>query len=73
MKQSYPLWKFHQEKSPEGLIVRSEEQDLALGSGWVDTPAKFGAPLETKVLDAVVAESLVDEPKKRGRRAGVKQ
>jgi hypothetical protein len=41
MKQSYPIWKFHAKKNPEGLIVRSEAEDKALGDGWVESPAQF--------------------------------
>lgn len=50
MASTYPVWRFHQEKQAEGLIVHSEEQDLALGEGWVDSPAKFKASVVTGVF-----------------------
>jgi hypothetical protein len=37
----YPIWRYHQEKCPAGLIVYSSEQDNSLGDGWVDSPGKF--------------------------------
>ncbi len=41
MSQIFPTWVYHESKSPEGLIVHDEAQLLALGAGWVDSPAKF--------------------------------
>lgn len=47
---NYPVWRFHKEKCLEGKIIRSLEEDKALGSGWVDSPAKYSfveQPAET--------------------------
>lgn len=39
-KYGYPAMRYHPEKDP--VIVQSEDDDLALGSAWVDSPAKYG-------------------------------
>lgn len=36
---SYPKWLYHKTEAPKLLV--SEEQELALGKGWEDTPAAF--------------------------------
>lgn len=43
MKLVFPQWFYHA-SLPEGKIVYSQEQYDALGSGWVDTPAKLKVP-----------------------------
>lgn len=37
----YPRFLYHKDKSPEGTIVRTIEDEQALGEGWVPTPAMF--------------------------------
>lgn len=41
MSQIFPTWVYHESKAPEGVIVNDENELKALGSGWVDSPAKF--------------------------------
>ena len=38
---SYPIWKYHKEKLPEGKIFYSHEEFLKVGAGWVDSPNDF--------------------------------
>lgn len=38
---SYPKWKYHK-KYPQGLVIDNIEEEVALGEGWVDSPAEFG-------------------------------
>lgn len=83
MKSMYPTWRYHAERKPEGLIVYSEEQELALGSGWVDTPAAFKkvilegpsvepaepkAPNSISVIDGAPASAEARTARKRGGR-----
>lgn len=62
-KSSYPVWRFHKGLLPDGKIVYSEQEDHALGLGWVDSPAKFDLPVEVK------DEGPVAEPKPKKPRS----
>jgi hypothetical protein len=70
-KSSWPRWRFHKEKSPEGKIVKSEEENSKLGSGWVDSPADFdksekkseSKKEDSKQSSESKSESQSDEPK----------
>lgn len=42
-------WLYHETLAPAGRIVKSEQEEAALGEGWVDTPAKFGAAQKVPV------------------------
>lgn len=48
---NFPKILYHKSLSPDGLVVKSEEQFKSLGSGWVDSPGLF---------DKVVEEPLVN-------------
>jgi len=37
--QPYPRWKYH--RSKPAVIVESAQEEIALGSGWADSPAAF--------------------------------
>ena len=56
MSQIFPTWIYHESKSPEGLIVNSPAELAALGDGWVDSPAKFGAKLAEESVEEAVEE-----------------
>jgi hypothetical protein len=43
--RQYPIWLFHKTQCPDGKIVRSLEEETALGKGWVESPAQFDAPV----------------------------
>lgn len=58
MERKYPIWKFHKEKSPEGLIVQSHAEYLALGAGWVESPADFDKLAAASVQDPVESAAL---------------
>lgn len=46
--RDYPKWKYH--KTRKAMLVRSPAVELALGDGWVDSPAVFD---EKKGPDAI--------------------
>jgi hypothetical protein len=37
----YPKWKYHK-KYPQGLIVESAAEEVALGDGWANGPSELG-------------------------------
>lgn len=37
----YPAFRYHKELAAEGKLVKTEEEDKALGPDWHDTPEKF--------------------------------
>ena len=45
---SYPSWRYH--KSGQSKIVKSKEEDQALGSDWADTPAAFDEPKKPAIV-----------------------
>lgn len=59
---TYPVWRFHKTKLPDGKIVYSEAEDEALGPGWVDSPAKFDVEEEKSDEPAVDTEPSVELP-----------
>jgi hypothetical protein len=65
----YPSWRYHRELP--ALIVKSEEEDKALGEGWADSPARFLEPetyREHQAKWTSKEEKLAESPKKkRGR------
>ncbi len=68
---SYPAMRYHPEKCLDGRVVHSEEQDLALGSGWVEEPSKFNKdPVEPQVDPAFVAHVASFDAPKKPKRAG---
>lgn len=38
-----PKFLYHPVEAPEGRLLTSAAEEASLGTGWVDTPAKFGA------------------------------
>lgn len=56
----YPSWRYHADFEP--CIVADEQEDAALGPGWVDSPAKVSAPPEPQPEPAAPPA----EPIKRG-------
>jgi hypothetical protein len=73
--ESFPRWRFHPEH--EARIVRSKEQNDALGEGWYDSPAQF-LSAEVHAEPVVEAPAEVEpgpapaskESKPRGKRVG---
>ena len=50
--EHFPSWRYHRDKEP--VLVKNHEEEKALGSGWVDSPAKFkdhSLPTEEPVQD----------------------
>lgn len=35
--QAFPKWKYHKDKAP--VLVQSDQDEAALGAGWVNSPA----------------------------------
>lgn len=68
MKQ-YPSWRYH--ATEEARIVKSAEEDDALGPGWADTPAAFyqESPVESaeESNQATNDDPGAPAPAKRGR------
>jgi hypothetical protein len=44
----FPKFKYH-EKYPQGLLIETPEEEVALGDGWHDTPAAFGVETHPSV------------------------
>lgn len=60
----YPKYKYHAELDPE--IVHDEDQELALGDGWEDSPADHGVitnPSKEQALE-IRKEALANEQKR---------
>lgn len=72
MANKYPVWKYHADKMPEGLIVYDAEQDAKLGSGWVESPADFekaapeSVPTDAAPVQVVPVAHDNKKPRKRG-------
>lgn len=49
--QNYPKWKYHAVE--EATIVKSAEEDQALGPEWVESPAETQKIVEVKAVDAL--------------------
>lgn len=77
--KNYPIWQYHEEKQPDGLIVYSAEQMEKLGEGWVDSTSMFKKsqePNEESNPDeaALALETpAVQETKKSRTRKGAKE
>jgi len=61
---AWPRWRYHRELKPEGKIVRSFEENEALGPNWVDSPAQFDLkpevpPAETEVATNEEAQEMI--------------
>lgn len=41
MEHIFPKWFYHKEIKPDGKIIYSKEEFVALGEGWKETPAAF--------------------------------
>ena len=58
----YPAVRYHKTLAADGRLVKSADEEAALGEGWVDTPAAFGDgyvpltadPPEGTAMDTVV-------------------
>lgn len=61
--QEYPKFLYHKDKQP--MIVKSIEEEIALGDGWYDSPAFMEETLEQSVVIDDIDDA--DKPKRRGR------
>jgi hypothetical protein len=57
MSHIFPKWLYHKTLKPEGFICRSAEEFSHLGDGWVDSPLKFAADVETEPAEGQPAET----------------
>lgn len=60
----YPAFYYHQTEKPK--IVRNEAERLALGGGWVDSPAKLAATPSVEGEEVIASQGSEQAPVKRG-------
>lgn len=65
---SYPKWKYHKTEEPK--LVLHEEQEEALGSEWVESPAEFQ---EAKEQPDDLSKLSAEELRKVAAKAGFKK
>ena len=79
MKNKYPVFRYHETKQPDGLIVYSEKEDKTLGPGWVHSPALFKVvpeqPIKRNQEEAALALATPaeDDIKKPRKQKGAKE
>lgn len=81
MKHAFPKWFYHKEAFPEGKIIRSEAEFLAMPKGFVESygdldkeikieePIKIETPKEEKApidFESMTDEELIVEAMKKG-------
>ena len=45
---AFPKFKYHV-KYPQGVVVNNEDEEVAIGNDWVDSPAEFGVETSPSV------------------------
>lgn len=60
----YPAFYYHQTEKPK--IVRNEAERLALGEGWVDSPAKLVATPSVEGTEVIENQGSEQVQAKRG-------